>query len=379
MKSKAFLAVLIAVAMLISFGLSVKDAKADAILFPWIIKSNSVSTLVSVVNTAGTPVPGEYDSVLHYQYWYKRTTANGQTELCDSVSFKRPTSKDDIVTFDAAGNLGGGMALFNDPSPYGGAFRLNVEAPRRAFLIVDNNTPGIVNRGLNLDGTLYGEAIVLELTGGAAWGYVAYNASGGETANQSAQVSFRDGLDLQGEVIGFEEYTQTTILPPSVATTRFFVTPVESGEGQRIGTANTRVQLFVMDPSGQWYGGMYDNDENIIDFDRRKNIVCTSADDLRAFMTEGAYNEFVATNGQGWAFVWTWPGTVVDAAGALLNPETEVVIGKLEFTTSGMTIGGKSVPGTFNNFVWLRNNASIVGCGGNNCITNVTPVIAPAN
>lgn len=380
MKSKAFLAVVVALAMLISFGVAVKDAKADAILFPWVVKSNSVSTLVSVVNTAGTPMPGDYDSVLHYQYWYKRTTANGQAEICDPVSFKRPTSKDDIVTFDAAGNINGGKALFNDPSPYGGqSFKLNAEAPRRAFLIVDNNTPGIGSRGLNVDGTLYGEAIVLELAGGAAWGYIAYNADGGAATTQSTEVFFNDGLDLQGEVIDWVtvdgiEWTQTTILPPSIATTKFFVTPVETDmtgicRGQRCGTANARVQLFVMDPSGYWYGGIYDNDENIIDFDRRKNIVCTSADDLKAFMTEAAYNQFTDTNGQGWAYIWTWPGNDVIAN----NSETGVIIGKLEYTTSGMAIDGKTIPGTFNNFVWLRNNASIVGCGGNNCIQNITP------
>lgn len=96
-----------------------------------------------------------------------------------------------LVTFDAACNINGGQALFNDPSPYGGAsFCLNEASPRRAFLLVDNNTPQFVTDGVNLDGTLYGEAIVMELQSGAAWGYIAYNAWGtGQTASQMQYIS----------------------------------------------------------------------------------------------------------------------------------------------------------------------------------------------
>lgn len=376
MRSKAFLAVLVALAMLISFGATVKDAKADAILFPWIVKSSAVSTLVSVVNTAGiSDFPGDYDARLHYQYWYKRSTANGQTELCDPVSFKRPTSKDDIVTFDAAGNINDGKALFNDPSPYGGqSFRLNAEAPRRAFLIVDNNTPAIVRAGTNVMGTLYGEALVLELAGGAAWGYVAMQTAGGVASSQTSQVIFANPLKpfqvLNTTNADTPVYPGvTTILPPDIATTKFFMTPIDltaggddatAATGQRKGNINTRVQLVVMDQSipGTYYGGMYDNDENIIDFIRIKNIVCTSADDFKALITEAAFNMFKATGGQGWSYVRTRNGNIDQSPlnNTADNPESAMAIGKLEYTTSGMAIDGKTVPGTFNNFIWIEGN-----------------------
>lgn len=369
MKSKAFLAVLVALAMLISFGLSVKEAKADAILFPWVVKSSAVSTLISVVNTAGVDgIDDPYDLRLHYQYWYKRTTANGQTEVCDPVSFKRPTSKDDIVTFDAAGNINGGKALFNDPSPYGGAsFQLNVTAPRRAFLIVDNNTPAFVRAGTNVSGTLYGEAIVLEIAGGAAWGYIAMPASDGVKSSQSAQVFFNNPPKVidSGTLPRPAQWTVTTLLPPDNASTKFFVTPIDltangddTAAGQRKGNANVRVQLLVSEPAHPdgFYGGLFDNDENVIDFVRIKNIVCTSADDLSAFISEGAWNLFKATGGQGWTVIRTRAGNIdqspVNATAD--NPETAAVIGKLEYTTGGMTIDGKAIPGTFNNFQWLE-------------------------
>ncbi|MBM4140023.1 MAG: hypothetical protein FJ242_00785 [Nitrospira sp.] len=379
MRSKAILSVLIGLALLLSFSVAVKDAKADALLFPWIVKSSQVSTLVSVVNTAEKD-PGVLPmEVLHYQYWYKKSTANTQTEACDNISFKRPTSKDDIVTFDAAGNINGGKALFNDPGAgtwkggpsYGTqSFKLNVESPRRAFLIVDNNTPALALSDTNVDGTLYGEAMVVELVGGAAWGYIAYNPSGGETEDQNARVRFGDMLDVLGEVIGIDETTQTVLLPPDTIITRFFMTPISDeywvAPNQRAGNLNTRIQL-CLDPTqtgGCTQGGIYDNDEGKIDFEKKKDIVCTSADDLVKLMTEASYNTFKATGGQGWSYIITLPGT--------LHDDFDMIIGKLELTTTGVTIDGKTVPGTLNNFLWIRDSETVTDCVGINCIHNET-------
>jgi predicted cobalt transporter CbtA len=67
----------LALALTFAF-VGVKDASADALLFPWITKSSTVSTLVSVVNTTNIDATAAADQ-LHYQYWYKQTTANTQT------------------------------------------------------------------------------------------------------------------------------------------------------------------------------------------------------------------------------------------------------------------------------------------------------------
>lgn len=103
MRSKVILSVLVCLALLLSLGVAVKEVKADAIMFPWIIKNTGVtSTLISVVNTAGVPVAGVYavsgvPFELHYEYWWK---TGGQTDVCDEWDFRKPTSKDDIVTFE---------------------------------------------------------------------------------------------------------------------------------------------------------------------------------------------------------------------------------------------------------------------------------------
>ncbi len=397
MRSKGFIAVLVALAMVLSFGVAVKNAQADAIMFPWIVKSNTVSTLVSVVNTAGDQIfvsGAVIDYRLHYQYWYKVTNANGQTEACEPVSFKRPTSKDDIVCFDAACNINDGKALFNDPSPYGDvAFCLSADAPRRAYLLVDNNTPAMADAGVNVDGTLYGEAMVLELSGGASWGYIAYNATGGQSSLQTDPVMFFDTLDSQGEVIASNpdqsistgELTQTTLLPPDIIQTRLFATPVNFPNGnnptgtQRNGSANARVQLVYQEDPTNWQGGIFDNDENPIDFVKRKNIVCTSADNLESYFTTSAWDAFVATGGQGWAYVRTMNGTIDISPFDLVadNPTNSVIIGKLEYTTTGVTIDGTTVAGSLNNFVWLRDNESLLGPVGINGIHNEVSTTGP--
>jgi hypothetical protein len=393
MRPKVILSVLVGLALLLTFGVAAKDAKADAIMFPWIVKSDTVSTLISLVNTCGpigTYGGGLLNLEVHYEYWYKESTANGQTETCDQHSDKIPTSKDDIITFDASCNINHGDALFNDPSPYGGAsFCLNETSPRRAFLLVDNNTPQYVTDGVNVDGTLYGEAIVMEIAAGAAWGYIAYNSAGGEVGTQSAAVSFIDTTDLQGEVVWGEdslgiiqEYTQTVLLPPDVFTTKMFVTPIsdpdQGGTGnQREGDINTRIQLRTMEPlTSELVDGIYDSDENPMDGTPNKNIVCTSGDDLSSLINPGNYNSWTASGENGWAFVVLSPGDVdANTDGTADNPSSMACIGKLEYTTAGLTVDGTTVPGAVNNFVWLRNNFTLTsGIGtGINLITNVIP------
>ena len=81
---------------------------------------------------------------------------------------------------------------------------LAVEDPRRAFLIVDNNTDSLMDAETNEDGTIYGEAIVVEHKTGAAWGYIAYNAVGGvKVTDTDLNLNFSDAdhRDQQGEVI----------------------------------------------------------------------------------------------------------------------------------------------------------------------------------
>jgi hypothetical protein len=394
MRPKVILSVVVGIALLLSFGVGVKDAKADALLFPWITKSDSVSTLVSIVNTCGIQGSfggGIFPYRLHYEYHFKITTENNQTDPCEPQSDKIPTSKDDIITFDAACNISNGTALFNDASPYGGAsFCMNEAGPRRAFLLIDNNTPQFVLDGVNVDGTLYGEAIVMEIGTGAAWGYVAYNASGGQYSSQGGTVTFWDGQDLLGEVLNGRpvntpiptapiEWGAMALMPPNTMMTKLFVTPiavattVNPNGTQRIDNANVRVQLSIQDSiTGLFEDGIYDNNENPLDGTPNKNIVCTSADKLSSLIQTGNYNAWASTGEQGWTYVVTSPGTIDVAPFDLLpdNPTPQACVGKLEYTEGPISIGNQAIGAVMNNFIWIRNSGTVAGMTGINNLHN---------
>jgi hypothetical protein len=301
MRKKMGLSVLvIALAMLLSFGATFDQAQADSVLFPWIVKSTAISTLVSVVNTASTDpsvAPFVGSPQLHWSYYYKDDGAGGvdnsQTASCQDLNFKMTTSAMDIVTVDASGNMGSvdpGLPMWGDLNNVlapGVLASLTAPGDRRAFLLVDNNTPYLAVQGWNADGTLYGEAMVVEIATGAAWGYVAYNSGGpfGDDGNwnpfippfpdgQNGFVSFSNSLDAHGEVIGefwtfvnippwttvfppvSRELAPVTLMPPADIITRFFLTPTDmisaaaiignvpsqfANLGQRNGNINTRI------------------------------------------------------------------------------------------------------------------------------------------
>jgi len=334
----------ILIALLLSSGNLAGKAYADAILFPWILKSNTASTLISVVNTGGLPYVGYSENglplLLHYDYRYKASTANGDTEQCNEYDFNRPTSSNDIVSFDASGIMGDGKALFNDSGPYNDqGFLLSalIAAPRRGFLIVDNNTPLINQLEQNGDGTLYGEALIIDTEVGMTWGYTAYNARfEGATAPAYDQVSFKDGRDYQGEVIGATEAGRTVILPPSEFSTKFYVTPIGMMNGQRDGDINTKVFLSYGDQysAGSFDGGMFLNDEQPISFTTKKNVVCTTALRLDELIPSAAYAVFTGPGGQGWAYIKTEEGNVEGNQ----NQSSQAVIGKLEWNIFAQSV-----------------------------------------
>jgi hypothetical protein len=406
MRPKVFLAILVGLALLMSFGMTVKDAQADAIMFPWVTKSATVSTIISVVNLAAPDYSTDnpQPELLHYQYWHKipspyTSDVNHQRNVCDEFDFKAYISKDDLVSFDSSGKINDGLPLWNDNDPlhpndtiFVSDYRLDIDDPVRAFLLIDNNTPNYaITANTNTDGTLYGEALVLEITTGAAWGYIAYNASGGTTSYQDDAVYFEDGLDYLGEVLGSSEETQTIILNPNSVTTKFFITPLTDDEDDTIGVlgarspnSNTRVQLCkrTTDQDGTCQsGGMFDNVEGTVSFTNPKDIVCTSADSLEALMGTSSFNSFRDSGRSGWAWIITSLGTVdqLPANGIPDNPCDDVIIGKLEYTDTSLDIDGMTIPtqpgvaGGINSFLWLRDSETTCGEYGTNFIHNEQP------
>jgi hypothetical protein len=324
------------------------------------------------------------------------TTANDQEEMCDEYNYEATSSKDDMVTWDIAGHFNGGLPMFNDTSNEVIAvtdMKLAVADPRRAFLIVDNNTRALVDSETNVDGTMYGEATIIEHKTGAAWGYIAFNAIEGErdpSDPDEQDLDFSDDRDQQGEVIDDAETTQTTLINPNDATTKLFVTPADDndeGDGwaqrnQRRGNQNARVQLcrfperngdddpYTGDCTG---GGIWNNEEGGFSFTTKKNIVCTTADNIVDFFGgagSSAYTQWVASGKAGWAYLVVFSGNIDNRDGngdpGQFVESGEAIIGKLEYGT-GLNWGG-SIADTINTFVWLRDNSSIFkGSCGDEC------------
>jgi len=364
MRHNILLIVLCLSVLLFSTGATIKNASADAIMFPWIMTGKGISTVISVITKSAPGSGPDTFPKLHYAYYYKSVT-DSLTAPCYMYDFFMPTSHQDIVSFDAAGNIGDGKALFNDPTNYGSFhFDLPVE-PAIGFLIVNNNTPNFVQAGTNFDDTLYGEALILDHNSGTTWGYTAYNARYPETATHYYDpVMFSDGLDYQGEVIGNTETPLAVLLPPSQATTKFFVTPILHAQGYSAGTgpaqiANTAVR-FCYDfaaSNGQCLNGYVENDESVVSMSKKAEVVCTGILSLEDLMSAAALAHFKGSKGQGYAYIVTEPGTVQN-----MSPQPDAVIGKLEYNKSLIKITFpfkyKNPLGTFDNFLWIRSSDS---------------------
>jgi hypothetical protein len=324
----------------------VHDADADALLFPYVVVSDNVTTMISVVNhdTNGT-------GQLHYAYFYK-LDPNDRAQECEEGDFWRESSEEDVVAFDVGGIYGSatGGVLFGDPGAidpttanagYTGPFDvLGALAPTRAFLLVDN---GQVN-----DAELYGEAMLFDYALGAAWGYRAYNSLDTSALNPA----FGNAQEVQGEVLNWFEAAPLHLLPLSEFQTLFFVTPV--GTNQDAGNKNVVFYLFDVDPASGQNLVAWDRDENPISGYVEVSITCVGAVSADELMTTMAYNHLVDTGG--WTYANTWLGS---GAGAV----ADAVVFKLEYNL-GSTLNGEPIVDTLNTAVWLRDNANWTGAFG---------------
>ena len=372
-------------------GMSVSHSQ-DEILFPYVVNSATVTTVVSVVNIQiGTSLSS---ADLHYTYWFKSganaTLANSQ---CQELNVFRSTSPNDIQTFDvgdsfAQDNFG---VLFNDPSinnnyqAQNQSFSTlrNVGTPVRAFLIVDNKGGGPTNVPAS-QGSLYGEAVILDFGTGAAWGYRAYNAlteealvaDGQASGSNNSKETFSNQFETEGEVL--RGLTPVHLFPDDEFSVRFFVTPIspsvdstaaanlgrlvpaELGD-QSQGDITATVSLVIPDGSN---GVVFDRDENPISGQINQTVVCVAGIDVNpTLLSAGVLAELkqAGSDGGGWSYFRTVP--LVDNLATTANEgrdidsTDEVVAFRLDFNRNN-TFNGQTVfdPNSkFNSAVWLRN------------------------
>lgn len=327
---------------------------ADVAMFPYVVNSPTVTTLVSIVDT-GSATNG-YDQSgatgsgrLHWRLNYKAgANATNNTATCQEVNYYLPSSPNDIQTVDLGGVFGSATkgVLFNDASSnndWNAGTTNNINymlgkaagATQRGVLFVHNADASTTQ-------TLYGEAMVLDFSTGAAWGYQALLNNG--TANIAGNFDF----SAQATNAAGSAPDIVTFMPTGETTTRIFVTPVNSG-GSMLDThgasilgwdnLNARVTLAT------GTGVAYDRDENLVSGSVPNNVVCVGAVDVTQMMTSGA--AAALANG-GWGTLAISPGTLTGA-----TPTVNAVATKLEFNTTGK-LNGQAIPGTFNNGFIMR-------------------------
>lgn len=355
---------------------------AYSILFPY-INSNptNVSTVVNVINTANNLVvcPGGFlDSLdIHYRYFTKPSSGAGSLaiDLCNETSIIRPTTYADIVTFDLAGNSDGGNAMFGDITPYGGTFDLphqGVSAAVRGFVLVTHHCESVIPGGTAdyplYPGDLDGEAMLIDIVNGAAWGYRAVISDPGAiglgpyafSPNLGAGATPAIGMttdllpeDVPGsDAIAFvsppfvavNNYSQgqpIALYPPDEATTRFFVTPlfidsaaVAAGQQNDMHLSGAlvqkRTQFRLLDHNGDV--GVDDRDENAINGGGPVHVRCVAGIGLDQLIGSIFTSPWAATGG--WAFTSLVNPTVIDPAEvAMVAGDYNAIVFKLEFST----------------------------------------------
>jgi hypothetical protein len=287
---------------------------ADTILFP-VIATNAptVTTIVSILNRSGTS-----SSHLRYTYRYKDAFVGGQPNLtgtCGSVTFSRPTFGGDLLSFDASGIFGGGNALFGDTNTYGGSFGHGLGAgARRAYLLVSHANAAGAREDVGNPRNLAGEAVIMDIATGAAWGMKGINDNSRE---DDTFVNADDGGGVFAALPsnGFNN-RRLMFFPPSKWTTRMFVTPI----GANMNTANVAATVAlhsddaVVDRNGTQYT-----------FPRiNRSVTCTGAVDLQSLFSSTVWAAVENLGG------WTWLGV----------ESGDAVVFKLEYAVNDPDYGG---------------------------------------
>jgi hypothetical protein len=222
-----------------------------------------------------------------------------------------------VVSFDASGNVNGGNALFNDPTVYGGSFVDTLTPkPRRGYLLVTHATAvcGDITETNNAspNAELDGEATLIDIVNGEAWGYKAVLNNGAGVCSRECNFSFWDTDDVLREE-GRSFYENSVLYPPALFSQRYFVTPVLysavllGGGGASTDDMSdinfqkrTRIGLMGWGPSVAQLG-IFNRNEQFQSSGRLVHVQCVAGISLATLIDTNGVT-FINTTG-GWATV----------------------------------------------------------------------------
>ena len=368
-----------------------QQVHADAVLYPYVVVSPTVTTLISTIysNKGAVESPS-----LHYRAFYKPTNPDSLSEKCQETNVFRPTSPNDIVTFDIGGMFGStsdapgvlfgdgannpgknanyGTASFDFINP---AFLGGIPATR-GFMVVNTEDPNDT-----ISGQVYGEALVLEVANGAAWGYRAYNSAQGATG-PGIPIDFSNAQEVQGDVLLEGELAPIEIYPLQEWTQKLVVTPIAGGlpgpgglpmidqapsDPTSVGTLTVNLELrgkrvppygTVQDADNPANAtNVFDRDENPISGVIPTTITCVGAPTINSLLSPSTQNQIA--NG-GWAYVNTYipghaPGDpVIPATFYPMGTTNQAVVQKVTYNNGGTLSGEALLNGVVNSGLWLR-------------------------
>lgn len=378
----------IAVAVSAAMGASMVAgvANADSIFFPYVVKSPSVATILSVVNTSdnmGTDIwQNDPATHTHVRLVYKEAAnATVNTAQCQSIDRTYPSSRNDLVTFDVGGVFGDDSSvLFGDPTDYSGMdFGLATPASlMRGFVLVDNDPvlAGVGATNYGAEATMFGEALVLEYSNGAAWGYRALNADQDSTSLNFRPEVFGAGVDgLRVPVLGYNDnltvtqnangggMARATILPWGTADqfmTTFFVTPTHTNQYSAYQfSLNALVGPNLVGFGEDASAMMFDRNENPVSGREFNNVACVGAVDVTSMMSGFIVNGPERLTG-GWTNIQVATGTLSTASYTRVSHAAVI---KLEYNLTE-TFDGMETGGVFNNAFLMS-------------VDHVTPITTP--
>lgn len=287
--------------------------QADHLLFPFVVANkDSVATLVSVTNMSAT------HGYLRYRYFYKFATDREDDE-CDQYEFIRSTYPGDIVTFDVSGTLNGGVPLNDDLDYYEGKFNMPYTPPAvRGYLLIDHYDKDTKTASKEGASTLMGQATVIEIQTGSAWGYRAINDA---KADEKPDFSKASGVISTGQSVPF------TFHPPAANqwTTKLFITPVGTDMTGASGQYSSHLKFTVHNQNSA-------NMESV--------ITCTGAIDFADVMSDATLRNVETTGG--------WATLMLDKE----DGYAPAVIFKLDYTYSEAILPNG---GSANNAILLGN------------------------
>jgi hypothetical protein len=347
-------------------------AYADSILFPY-INSNpgNLSTIINIINTATPAILTCVDPndalLLHYRYFTKPVSGTGSatTDICEEIDFSRPSTTGDLVTFDVTGIINSGKAMFGDATNYnlgGGAPNFDIPTvggltdARRGYLLVNHGctvTGEIPGGTQGVAGDLDGEAILLDVVNGAAWGYRAVMADptvvgdyafvpvtaaapvAGETSDFLPEWPVAAAIPF-GVANAYAHNQVVAIYPPNDFQTRFFVTPLvistdlSTNNDMSLPGANDqkRTRIRLLDRNG--IVGVTDRDENAFSRGQAVHVRCVAGIDLESLT--GALPAWFKAQG-GWVQVDLQdpPAIIPPETGVVEADDHNAIVFKLEF------------------------------------------------